>query len=210
MECTLCGAALGGLGEHVSRATEPCKPEKAEGAHDETDVSAKQKTACEDARFSYPHENASGPGCNLATPAEGPQTPGRLNGPAGESNDSEPAPETFSKDQRIRRRSDYNRIYEEGRKLHGRYVVIFVIPGGTSRSRLGITVTKKAGRAHDRNQLKRRVREIFRRAPARKELDESPIDIVVNVKPAAKVATFEDLERDLIGAIRRAKRHGES
>ncbi|MBW3563899.1 MAG: ribonuclease P protein component [Acidobacteria bacterium] len=133
-----------------------------------------------------------------------------MNGPAGESNDSEPAPETFSKDQRIRRRSDYNRIYEEGRKLHGRYVVIFVIPGGTSRSRLGITVTKKAGRAHDRNQLKRRVREIFRRAPARKELDESPIDIVVNVKPAAKVATFEDLERDLIGAIRRAKRHGES
>lgn len=58
--------------------------------------------------------------------------------------------------------------------------------GDSSNPRLGITVTKKFGKAHDRNRFKRVVREAFRQV---QEL--LPIDLEMNVRPRslAKEAT---------------------
>ena len=86
--------------------------------------------------------------------------------------------------------------------------MIFATVSESGRSRLGITVTKRVGRAHDRNKLKRRVREIFRKSLLRDELDGIALDVVVNLKPSSKDASYDDLENDLVGAVRKAKRHG--
>ncbi|MGE5196873.1 MAG: ribonuclease P protein component [Anaerolineae bacterium] len=50
----------------------------------------------------------------------------------------------------------------EGKKFFGTYVVIDYRLGKSTSSKLGITVSKRYGKAHQRNRFKRVVREAFR------------------------------------------------
>ena len=111
-------------------------------------------------------------------------------------------PEGYPRGRRLRRRAEYLRIYEKGRRLHGRLLVVFVSPGGGSGPRLGITVTRKAGGAVVRNRLRRRVREAFRRAAAARAL--GPLDFVVNVSPRAAERPYEELKNELGRLLARA------
>lgn len=70
-------------------------------------------------------------------------------------------------------------------------------------SRIGITATKKLGKANVRNRLKRWTREVFRRQREPLALDDNRLDIVVNVKPAAAKASFADFREDLSRVLRR-------
>lgn len=62
---------------------------------------------------------------------------------------------------RIKRRSDFVRCYETGRRYYSPYFVLFVGEGCT-QCRLGLAVGKKNGHAPRRNRIKRVVREFFR------------------------------------------------
>jgi ribonuclease P protein component len=68
-----------------------------------------------------------------------------------------------------------------GTKVSGSSVVIFYRCKTTGAARLGITVSKKYGKAHDRNYFKRLVREAFRLC--RPNL---PDAVELNVQPAEK------------------------
>ena len=70
---------------------------------------------------------------------------------------------TFRREERIRRRADFRRVYEHGTKLHGRYGTVFMAPNNLPIGRLGIAATKKLGGAVVRNRAKRLIREVFRR-----------------------------------------------
>ena len=65
--------------------------------------------------------------------------------------------------ERIRRRGEFQRVYEHGTKIHGRFCTIFALPTDESRGRLGIAATRKLGGAVQRNLAKRLIREVFRR-----------------------------------------------
>jgi len=111
-------------------------------------------------------------------------------------------PEGHPRGRRLRRRPEFLRIYDGGRRLHGRLLVVFVSPGTGSGPRLGITVTRKAGGAVVRNRLRRRVREAFRRQAATGAL--GPLDFVVNVSPRAAGAPYEELRSELGRLLARA------
>jgi ribonuclease P protein component len=53
-------------------------------------------------------------------------------------------------------------LAKTGRRIQNDYFIAVFSPGRHSRSRLGITVTKKVGGAVKRNKIKRLVREFFR------------------------------------------------
>jgi ribonuclease P protein component len=110
--------------------------------------------------------------------------------------------ESFPKGRRLRRRAEFLKTYEVGLKLHGRYVTVFAMPDGGETVRLGVTVTKKAGRAAVRNLARRRVREVFRRAT----LPTAPagLRLVVNVHPRGAAAPFDALAQELGRLLRRA------
>ena len=68
----------------------------------------------------------------------------------------------FRPQERIRRRSDFQHVYEQGVKVHSRYCTLFMLPTGRTAGRLGIAATKKLGGAVQRNRAKRLIREVFR------------------------------------------------
>ncbi|MEJ7699743.1 MAG: ribonuclease P protein component [Pyrinomonadaceae bacterium] len=47
------------------------------------------------------------------------------------------------KENRLRKPSEFRRVYEHGTRLEGRFVTVFILPSETSFQRLGITASKK-------------------------------------------------------------------
>lgn len=114
-----------------------------------------------------------------------------------------PRPEALPKEKRLAKRREFVRVYESGRKVFSRYSVLFFAGNELPHSRIGITATKKLGKANVRNRLKRWTREIYRRQREPLGLDARSLDIVVNVKPNAADASFEDYSRDLARVLGR-------
>ena len=51
--------------------------------------------------------------------------------------------------ERIRRRPEFERVYNAGAKAHGRFMTVFVLPNGGTAPRLGVAATRKIGPAVD-------------------------------------------------------------
>jgi ribonuclease P protein component len=113
------------------------------------------------------------------------------------------ADEALPKEKRLAKRREFLRVYESGQKLFSRYAVLFFMPNGLPHSRIGITATKKLGKAHDRNRVKRWTRETYRRQREPLSLDARSLDVVVNVKPSAAGVSFEEYSRDLAKILQR-------
>lgn len=118
--------------------------------------------------------------------------------------------QALPKEQRIAKRSDFVLAYDEGRKEHTRYTVLFIRPNGLAHPRIGITATRKLGKANVRNRVKRWVRETYRlhRDPA--GLSSEPLDIVVNIKTNAADADYRSFSEDLVRGLRRAVRRSDA
>ena len=110
---------------------------------------------------------------------------------------------SFPRRERILRRAEYQSTYDHGSKRHGRFTVAFAVPTDRGFSRIGITATRKIGKAHDRNRFKRWIRETWRTSRDQHGLDERSLDVVVNVKPAARDASFTEFSSDLVNVLRR-------
>jgi len=104
---------------------------------------------------------------------------------------------------RLAKRRDFLRVYETGRKIFSRYSVLFFASNDLSHSRLGVTATKKLGKANVRNRLKRWTREVYRRQREPLGLDARRFDVVVNIKPNAADIAFRDFSDDLTRALQR-------
>lgn len=111
---------------------------------------------------------------------------------------------SFRKEERIAKRAEFREIYESGQKHFGRHVIIFARTASTDRTRIGITATRKIGKAHDRNRLKRWVRETYRTHRASLGFDEKRLDVVINLKSSARTAMYDEFSADLVRTLRRA------
>jgi ribonuclease P protein component len=107
--------------------------------------------------------------------------------------------QTFQRFYRIRRSSDYDRIWREGQRYHTRHFVV-IVSSSRDCSRLGITVSRKIGNAVCRNLLKRWIRELFRRHPKRFRLF---LDISIIAKRQAGHLSHLQLDRELLTVFAR-------
>ena len=111
--------------------------------------------------------------------------------------------ERFRPRHHIRRRSEFLRVYEHGRKVHGRLFTVFVLPTDLDTSRLGVSATRKFGNAVQRNLAKRRIREIFRR-----HVPSPSCDVVVVPKSGLLDAHHSVVDQEFQALLRRSSRPG--
>jgi ribonuclease P protein component len=91
---------------------------------------------------------------------------------------------TLPKDARLRKRAEFLRVYEQGKRIEGRFMTVFILPNLLPQHRVGITATKKAigTKAHDRNRAKRLLREAFRLSRNEIEAVSVKLDWVLNAR----------------------------
>lgn len=102
--------------------------------------------------------------------------------------------QTFGKDERIRKRQDYLRIYQQGVRRNSARFTIITCRNPTGVRRLGMTVSKKTGNAVQRNRIKRLLREFFRLNKSRLPVSQ---DIVIIAKRGILPLTYRDVRTEL-------------
>jgi ribonuclease P protein component len=108
--------------------------------------------------------------------------------------------ESFPRQLRLRRRSEFRAVQERGRKVHTAHFLLFALEGQPGETRFGITASRKVGSAVVRNRLKRYLREVFRRHRAEFPRDKS---LVVLVKHAAVELDAQSVTAEILRASRR-------
>jgi ribonuclease P protein component len=111
--------------------------------------------------------------------------------------------QAFTKDDRLRKRTDFLRVQRAGVKASSRSFLLFARRNRAGRGRLGITVSKRVGNAVRRNRLKRLVREVYR---LNRESFPQAQDVVVVAKKSAGVDSYEDVRAELCQAARKIRR----
>ncbi|MFO3667514.1 ribonuclease P protein component [Anaerococcus kampingiae] len=62
----------------------------------------------------------------------------------------------------LRKDKDFQKVYKKNFACYNRDFTVLVKDNGTNTPRFGFTISKKVGKAHTRNSLKRKLREIIR------------------------------------------------
>ena len=141
----------------------------------EENFSTKQSPTSEKTRLQVTHGHQERSRRSETAPGQRPQTPD-----AAALLDF-----LFPKEARLRKRAEFLRVYEQGDRIEGRYMTVFILPNSADRHRVGITATKKAiGKAHDRNRSKRLLRETFRLSRLELSAVEPKLDVVLNARRA--------------------------
>jgi ribonuclease P protein component len=107
----------------------------------------------------------------------------------------------FTKAQRVRRRGEFQKVFERGVRVQGRYLTVLMGLAPGPCNRLGIVASKKLGAAVSRNRAKRLIREVFRQYPPGAA---RAVDVLVIPRRELFDAVHTDLADDFRSACRRA------
>ncbi len=100
---------------------------------------------------------------------------------------------------RLKRRKDFQRVYRGGAVWKGSCFSLHVLARDDG-VRLGIVVPRRFGTAVERNRVKRRLREAFRRTATRIP----PADIIARPTEPCERFGIEELGRQLVDGVRAA------
>ena len=111
---------------------------------------------------------------------------------------------------RLRKHADFQRAYAAARKRQSTSMSWFLAPQqvdapahAPSGPRVGLTVPKALGKAHDRNRIKRRMREVLRRHVG---LLPQGFDIILHPRRSVLTLQFAQLEAEAVRVLEQARR----
>ena len=102
--------------------------------------------------------------------------------------------QSFNRCERIRKKRDYLIVYEQGTRLYSNNFIVVVHRNRSGSKRLGVTVSRKVGKAVRRNRIKRLIREFFR---LNKDRFRDSQDIVVIAKRAVPELSYWEVHGEL-------------
>lgn len=116
---------------------------------------------------------------------------------------SQPATRQSLAGSRLRKHADYGRAYAAGRKRQSASMSWWLAPRpeGKGGPRMGLTVGKVLGKAHERNRIKRRMREALRRHV---ELLPPGCDMIFHPRRNVMTLEFAKLEAEIVRILEQA------
>lgn len=109
----------------------------------------------------------------------------------------------FNRTQGLKKDSDFRKVYKHGKSFASRYLVMYILNNKSENSRIGISVSKKVGKAIIRNRVRRRIKEAYRL-----NIDENVkigYDIVFIARVAIKDAEYKDIEKSMKHLVKKAE-----
>lgn len=110
----------------------------------------------------------------------------------------------FRPEHHVRKAWEFRRAYRGGGRARGKLLSLVVVQNRLTTARLGLSVSKKLGRAVRRNKIKRMVREAFRLTRWEIEARVGSVDVVVIPNLAEGRYELRELIAELPGVIERA------
>ena len=111
---------------------------------------------------------------------------------------------------RLTKHADYQRAYAAGRKRQSSSMSWFLAPQTPAFAgaalpagpRVGLTAGKVLGKAHERNRIKRRMREVLRRHV---ELLPTGFDLILHPRRIVLTLEFAKLEAEMVRILQQAQ-----
>ncbi|MCR5676344.1 MAG: ribonuclease P protein component [Lachnospiraceae bacterium] len=100
----------------------------------------------------------------------------------------------------LKKRSDFQKVYQNGRSVADRNLVLYCLENGTERNHLGISISKKCGNSVVRHRFQRRMREIYRQ---QEEHFVKGRDFVVIARTDATESSFQELKASFLRLAKR-------
>jgi len=104
--------------------------------------------------------------------------------------------------ERIRRGSDYTRVYDSATAVHGRLCVVFVLRDENQARRAGFVAGRRVGGAFQRNRVRRLLREAYRNL--KQSLPERGVQLVFVAKAACPRHPCSNVMREMGDLLKRA------
>lgn len=109
---------------------------------------------------------------------------------------------SLRKSEHLRKNSDFKKVYSKGKSCADHFLVLFVLPNDLGRNRIGLSVSKKIGKAIKRNRVKRLFREVYR---LNKDKLIQGFDLIFLARKDAIKLDFPKMERSILRLYKRAK-----
>lgn len=108
----------------------------------------------------------------------------------------------MQREYRLRRRKDFRRVFRRGKSVANRQFVVYSFrrpEEGTPR--VGISISRKIGKAVVRNRIKRRIKEVLRHWMSEIQ---SEVDIVIIVRNPVVTMNYQQIQSSLRHVFRKA------
>ncbi|MGN0383179.1 MAG: ribonuclease P protein component [Eubacterium sp.] len=91
----------------------------------------------------------------------------------------------------LKKNSDFKKVFDNGKSVANRYLVMYVLSNDTNRNRIGISVSKKVGNSVVRHRITRLIRESYR---LNINMFNSGLDMVIIARINAKGKSYKEIE----------------
>ena len=103
---------------------------------------------------------------------------------------------------RVKREKDFKAIFKDGTSFANRKFVVYQLENQQNHFRVGLSVSKKLGKAVTRNQIKRRIRHIL--LSVREHLADN-VDFVVIARKGVEGLDYAEMEKNLLHVLKLSK-----
>lgn len=103
----------------------------------------------------------------------------------------------------LKKNYEFKNLFSKGKFFYGKYIHMYIKKTNSNYNKLGIAVSKKQGKAVDRNRIKRLIRENYKNFENRIEKGIN-ILIIINKDKKIKNITFSNIEENFNSTLKKA------
>ena len=101
---------------------------------------------------------------------------------------------------RLKSPKDFRQTYQKGKSIVNAYLVLYFRKNFKDKYRIGISVSKKVGKAVVRNRIKRRLREICR---LHEGIFPKGFDLIFVARVRIKDISYQTMEKSLLDLVKK-------